>query len=282
MKRTFVILLVALFVFGGGYLFFVSQDSSPAFSYIRGSEILSLETRFTPDEIMEGHKKELLGTSLIGSTNRSYKEPEVRYHPYLLFDVKYTDSKHKTRTAEILWSLVDGEMILNTEHFEKTKGFEDLIKAGATPDDFRLLNALAEQKGALSKEKLEKELSVTPDALNRMILQSKAKGLVVIRGSDVLLHFEDPLFFVTPETKMQHALVLKPFREGKKIPSKYSRTKIERIAKAAFGEEFNIREVKEVFLPVIRIAVQNPDGSLLITDWNALTGEKEKGLSFLR
>lgn len=269
MKKV-AIYVIILGVLGLGVWWFISGDPINAVrSYVDNSDLLTLETRFSPEDIMNAHRKELIGAS-----GKTYQEPTLLFHPYLLLEVKYYDKNHKTKQGVILWGLMDGEMVLNSETWEKTRGFDDTIHANTTPLEFKLLNSLAEHKGFLSREKLQKELGLEQEALNGLIESAKQKQLVVIKGNDVILHFEDPLFNVTPQTKLASELVFKPYREGKKIGANYSRSQIERVAKAAFGNDFTIRSVKEIYLPVIRIPVQNQDGSLLITDWNALTGDK--------
>lgn len=270
MKRFLLIGLILALAIGSLYWFLA--DNSPFHSlksYVENGDVLTLETRYSADELMEEHRRELIGNS-----SRTYQEPQLYFHPYVLMDVKYFDKNHKTKQGTILWGLMDGEMVLNTDPWNTTNGFEDAINANATPQEFRLLNALADHKGSLTREKLQKQLNLEQDPLTALIDSSKQKQLIVVKGNDVSLHFEDPLFNVLPQTKLASQLVIKPYHQGKKLSPKYSSSKIERIAKAAFGSEFTIRSLKEVYLPVFRISVLNPDGSLLITDWNALTGNR--------
>ena len=49
---------------------------------------------------------------------------------------------------------------------------------------------------------------------------------------------------------------------------------IERISRAAFGQNFAIRKMTDVYLPVHSIVVQNPDGSIHTSHWNALNGKR--------
>lgn len=269
MKRFLIIALAAVAVLAFFWLF-VSKDKWRAMSaYVENSDILTLESRHTAEELMETHRAELIGNS-----SRTYQEPILQFHPYLLLDVKYYDTDQKTKQGSILWSLVDGEMVIDSETWGKTHGFEDAINANASAQEFRLLHLLADAKGSLSREKLQQELGLQPDELSAIIESAKQKQLVIAKGNDIILHFQDPLFHVTPQTKLDSALVLKSSHLGKKIPARYNAAKIERIAKAAFGPDFTIRETKEVFLPVLRLSVLNPDGSLLITDWNAITGAR--------
>lgn len=270
-------IFLSLLGLAGGLYWFSENGSHSLESYIQNSDLLTLETRYTADAIMNMHKAELIGNS-----GRTFQEPSLQFHPYLLLDVKYYDKNHKTRQGHVIWSQVDGEMVLNTANWEQTRGFADAINANATPLEFQLLNALADNRGTLSREKIEKELGLAQDPTNALINSVKQKNLVLVKGNDVILHFENPLFHVPPQTKMDQELVIQPYRQGKKVPALYSRSKIERIAKAAFGEEFTIRHVEEIYLPVIRIGMLNKDGSFLSADWNALTGQKMNTKSILR
>lgn len=237
-------------------------------SYVDNSESLTLEARYTPEELMESKKKELLGKE-----GRSFLPPSLTFYPYLLLDVKYLDGK-ETKEGVILWSLVDGEMVINADTWEKSHGFHDAIEAGATKQDFRLLNALHGGNGYLSKEKLQKDLHIEMDALESLIESAQKKHLVVVKGSDVRLHFQNPKFLVTPQTKITEWLATKPFPYKQKTAKRYNKSQIEKISKAAFGDDFTIRSIKEVFLPVTTLQVQNPDGSIQTSYWNLINGKR--------
>lgn len=237
--------------------------------YVENGEIMTLEARYTPDQIMEANKRELLV-----DTQHSYNEPELRFHPYLMMDVKSIDQDRKTRESVILWSLVDGEMVTNTETWDKTHGFEDAINADATANDFRIMNALARNGGSLTKEQLQKELHLESETLTPWIESVRKKQLVILKGNVLQLHFQNPKILVSPQTKVNHWLVTKPYEHAQRVSRKYTNSQIERTAKAAFGNEFTIRNMQEVFLPVYRIGVLNPDGSVLTTYWNALNGQR--------
>lgn len=252
----------------GAAVWFYFSDGSIE-KYVQNGDLLTLETRFTADEIMEKHQGELLGSS-----NRTFQEPAYQFHPYLLLNVKYYDKNHKTKQGALIWSQIDGEMVLNTETWEQTRGFSEAINAGATPLEFRVLNALAEAKGTLTREKLQKDLNLEQDPLSALLESLKQKQLIVAKGNEISLHFENPRFNVPPQTKMGSSLVVKPHQQGKKLPIRYSKSKIEKIARAAFGNEFTILSTEEIYLPVIRLSLLNLDGSFLITDWNAITGKQ--------
>src|SRR5262245_39020061 len=110
MRYIFLFVLV-LASAAGGYL---AWNRNPELrnlvaNYLQNGEFITLEARFTAEQIMEQHRAELLGDG-----GHTYLEPSLKFHPYLLMDVKYS-LDHKTREGIILWSLVDGEMVLDTE-----------------------------------------------------------------------------------------------------------------------------------------------------------------------
>lgn len=270
MRRfTFVVLILGL-VLGGLWLWNHNSDVHDMISqYVENGEIVTLEARYSPEQIMEAHYDEL-----IADDDHSFQSPAVKFHPYLLMEVKYTQPDQKTREGVILWSLVDGEMVLNTETWEKTHGFEDAIDADATRTDFKVLNALAKNKNSMTFDQLQRELHVESDVLQPWLNSVLNKQLVIQKGNQYQLHFQDPKILVSPQTKITQWLVTKPYNHAQQINKKYNGKHIRNIARAAFGEDFTIRNMNEVFLPVISIEVLNPDGSILTTYWNALNGQR--------
>lgn len=237
--------------------------------YTDNGEFLTLEARYTPQQIMDAHKSEL-----IVDTKHSFDEPTMKFHPYLLLEVKYSTPDKKSREGVILWSMVDGEMVLNTETWDKTHGFEDAIRANASRNDFKILNALAKNNGTLTKEQLHRELHLEADIFEPWIESAKQKYLITQKGDVLQLHFQNPKILVAPQTKINQWLVTKPYNHAQRASAKYGQSQIEKIAQAAFGSDFTIRNTSIVFLPVYGIDVLNPDGSILTTFWNALNGKR--------
>ena len=189
-------------------------------------------------------------------------------------EVKYIQPDKKTREGVVLWSMVDGEMVLNTDTWEKTHGFEDAINADASRTDYKLMNVLAKNKGSVSIDELQKELNVEPDTLEPWVESAVEKHLVILKGNQLHLHFQNPKILVTPQTKINQWLVTKPYNHAQRIAKQYSQSQIEKNARAAFGTDFTIRNSQEVFLPVYSIEVLNPDGSVMTSYWNALNGQR--------
>lgn len=266
---TTMVIVVAL-VAGGWWLWNNnSQLREVIDQYVGSTELLTLEARYTAQQIMDAHSKELLGDN-----QHSFQEPSLKFYPYLLLEVKYTLPDKKSREGVILWGLEDGEMVLNTETWEKTHGFQDALEADATRNDFKIINALAAHNGYMSREDLLRDLHVETETANSWIESARKKHLVVQQGNGYQLHFEDAKFLVVPQTKISQWLVTKPYVHAARVPHKYSKSQIEKLAKAAFGPDFTIRSDKEVFLPVHAIEVLNPDGSVLTSYWNALNGQR--------
>jgi len=270
MKRLGINITLALLILGGIWWYLSPNYSLQNFvsQYVENGEFLTLEARYSAQQIMESKRKELLMDE-----QHTYLEPSLRFHPFLLIDVKYTSTDKKTKEGVILWSLNNGEMVLNTETWETTHGFEDAINAGATREDFKIINALARNNGMIGLDKLQKELHLERDVVESWIQNAKDKHLVIRKGNDIILHFQNPKILVSPQTKISHWLVTKPYNHAQRISRNYSSGQIERIAKAAFGSDFAIRNVTEVYLPVYQIDVLNPDGSIRSSSWNALTGQ---------
>lgn len=237
--------------------------------YLSAGTFQTLEVRYSPESIMEAHRKELLKDSA-----HVFLEPALKFVPYLLMDVKYTRSHDKTGEGIILWGLVDGEMVINTSTWERTHGFTDCIASNATKQEFKVINALAARGGAWDREGLSKFLNIENSILDTWIDNCRKKSLIVQTGNSYRLHLQNPKLQVIPETKLEQWLVTKPTKKAVRVKKRYRPAQIENVAYAAFGNDFAIRKTTEIFLPIYSIVVQNPDGSQMTSYWNALNGKR--------
>lgn len=258
-----VVIAVAI-VWGAWEKYGDIQDSLS--QYVENSDILTMESQFTPEQLMESHRAELLG-----NTQKTYREPILKYYPYLLMEVKFTENK-KSRAGVLLWGMADGEIVLNTDNWEKTEGFKDCLECQASRSDFMIIHTLVKHQGALTVDAIQKELNVEHDTLETWLATAVQKHLLVRKGNLVQLHFENPKIIALPQTKIKQNLVSKPALYAQKVGKSYSKSQIIQIAKATFGPDFSIRSEQEVYLPVYRLEVQNQDGSIYATEWNAITG----------
>jgi len=255
--------------FGGWYAW---ENVAPVREFVQDklqtSEFRTLEIRYTAEEIMNTHTQTFLKRE-----GYSFLEPVLMYYPYLMMDVKY--SKDRTATGEgiLLWGLSDGEMVIDTATWEKSHGFEDCLLAKADKNDFKILHALIEHGGAIDRERLYRKFKIDYDILDDWVDSCRAKKLVVISGNQFRLHFQRPKLSTLPVTHIAEALVTQPAKYSTRVKNRYSTSQIKKLSQLAFGWDFAIRKTQEVFLPVYRISVQNPDGSILTTYWNALNGK---------
>lgn len=273
MRRWTFLLLIAATVGVGSLWYFQSKGCCVleiADNVLQSSGGVTLEARFTPEQIMEANRKDLLK-----GEQRTFLEPAMRLSPYLLLEVKYAQKDKSSGEGLILWGMEDGEMVINTESWETTHGFEDCINVGANRTDFRVINALA-TRGALNHDDLQKELQVESDTLDAWLEDVREKHLIIQRGSQVSLHFQQPKLNVIPQTRIGQALVTKNFPNAMRGAKRYSSSQIKKVAGAAFGTDFAVRNEKQVYLPIYAIGVQNPDGSIFTSYWNSITGKRMK------
>jgi hypothetical protein len=189
-------------------------------------------------------------------------------------EVKYAASSKKTQESLILWDLCDGEMVLETKGWEKTHGFGDCLLAGTDRQEFKVIHFLTKKGGRCDREAIMKHLHLESSFLDPLIETLRQKQLIVFSGSSYRLHLQEPVLSTTPETKINERLVTKTWKNTHKISKRFSLSQIECLSKAAFGDDFAIRHTCDVYLPVHSISVQNPDGSIHTSLWNALNGKQ--------
>jgi len=269
-KKIFLLSLFALFGVGG-YLAWQHRDNLPSaldFGLAEDS-ITTFELAYSPEQIMQKHKSELLRTS-----EHSFGKAYVQFVPLLLMNVKYTQDNKTTQEAECLWNLQTGEMILDTSSFETTHGFEDCINSKASQDDFRILHAILRKGGSITKEQLAQELGLDSDELSSRLEVLRKKHLIVQKLETITLHFQNPRLLVVPRTKISQSFVQKVVASGSQASARYSKDEIQKVAKAAFGQDFAIRSAQEVYVPIVGLEVCNPDGSTLKVFYNGITSKK--------
>lgn len=244
--------------------------------FVNSGDFHTLEARYTADQIMDMHKNELLKTS-----QHEFLEAKTQFSPYLLMEVKYIKKDNQTGEGIMLWDLIGGEMVINSNQWERTHGYSDCIRANVTNNEFKVINALALHGGTLDRESLVRILGVENDLLGRWINTCRKKKLIVQAGSFYRLHLQAPKLALTPETVIDDRIVTKSYKSSERMSKKFSHSQIRRIAEASFGLDFAVRHTLDVYLPIYTITVKNPDGSLHTSYWNALNGNELKFTSLL-
>lgn len=267
-------LLLGLFALGlAGYSLCWVDDAHPEIKnkiefLLHTGSFHTLEVRYTAEQIMNANRH-----TLLKDQQHQFLEPSLKFYPYLLMDVKYILSDHKTKEGVVLWDLNDGEMVLDVRQWEKTHGFGDCLKAGTDRYEFKVINTLAKKGGSSDREALSKALHVDNDVLDQWIDSCRRKKLIVQTGNRYRLHLENPKLKTLPSTTIDEPLVTQSHRGAARASKQFSFSQIERLTRAAFGHEFAIRRTTDVYLPVHCIVVQNPDGSIHTSLWNALNGQ---------
>lgn len=263
-----------------GYGFFYLTDKNPDLKQ-KMEELIdfrttnALEIRYGAQQIMESHQK-----TLLKEKGSRFLDPELKFYPFLVIEVKYSDRK-KTKEGLILWDLTDGEMVLETKHWGKTHGFADCILTNALIHEFKVLHVMAEKGGSCDESQLLENLDVEMPILEMVLRSCLKKNLIVSNGnSKYRLHLKNPYLPTSPETKISEPLTLKAHKKAIRAPRHFSPSQVEKIARIAFGKSFSIRKTTEIYLPVHRIVVQNPTGAIHTTHYNALTGKPLPSASF--
>ncbi|MGZ3633481.1 MAG: hypothetical protein ACXWM7_04135 [Parachlamydiaceae bacterium] len=238
------------------------------YEYIDNGEITTFEVHYTPEKLLE-----LYGEELLNKGERLFQKGELLFYPYVLFHVKFSSHQKTPREGVLLWSLVDGEMVIDSKLWQTSHGFEDAINAQATNNDFKILNALEKATKPLTVEQLEKELHVDKDLLLVWIEKAKSRHLVIQKDQEIQPHFQNPHLPLVPQTRISQSLVSKPYNFAQKVSWNYSPNQLKKIAKSAFGNDFAIRSEEIVYLPVYRLDILNPDGSVRAVNFNAVVGK---------
>lgn len=233
-----------------------------AMEKIGTSNVLALEAKITPQKLLADQKG-----SLTKSNKATCHTPELRYAPYLLLEVKYSKNSKETAESIMLWDLTDGEMILNTKTWEKTHGYGDCIEAHATPNDFQIINVLAQNGGSADHKKLKSEIT------DQTIDTALRKKLIVQTDSGYRLHMKNPGFTADPKTNVTNPIVALSAKSGERLPKRYSLQQVKKNVEAAFVNDFVIKKATEIYVPFYAITVEESDNSLHTTFWNALTGK---------
>ncbi|MCB1181375.1 MAG: hypothetical protein KDK55_05075 [Chlamydiia bacterium] len=270
MRLIFSLAMLIALGFGGWW----TWDNVPevrefVLEKIQKGEFRTLEIRFTAEQIMGSHQK-----ALLKGDRYSYNAPELTFYPYLLMEVKYPIDQYTTAEGVLLWGLTDGEMVINAKSWERTHGYEDCLLASADQHDFNLIRSLVRAGGRVDRDRLYRTFNVECDIVDGWLDSCQKKKLIVLSGNQYRLHFSNPKFEIQPQTAIDEPLVTHSARLAQKVKKRYSPAQIKKLCNLAFGKDFAIRNMSEVFLPVYSIGVQNPDGSTLTTFWNALNGRQ--------
>lgn len=274
-------LLYTLFTFAvGGYGLFYLADKYPdlrnkAEEFIDFRTTNALQMQYGYEELIHIHQ-----ATLIKERGTRFLDPELTFYPHLLLEVKYNEN-NKTKEGHILWDLIDGEMILDTKDWTKTHGFADCILANTQPHEYQILQALLANGGQADSTTLANNLQLELPIFEIITRSCLKKNLIIPCSAKTFrIHLEKPQLPSLPSTKFHEQLIIKSHKRVQRAKGHFSPSKIEKIARVAFGENFSIRISTEIYLPVYRISVQNPSGAVQTALFNALTGKPLPQVAF--
>ena len=250
------------------------NDARPELKYkfieiVHTRTFQTLEARFTPKQIMDKERDYLLQ-----GNGHQYGEPALKFHPYVLMEVKFTQNNFSTKEGLILWDLIDGEMVIDATTWEKTHGFADCIYVHADRRELGILNLLAQYGGSADRQMIMSAFNVEQSLIETWLERCLKKKLIVCYDGIYRIHLQEPKIPFLPLTQIDAPLVTKNCKHTERIPPHFSSSQIKRLAKATFGNDFAIRSAMDIFIPIYIITVENPDGSTHTTHWNALTGQR--------
>jgi hypothetical protein len=262
----------------GGILFFVWWGYLRTFDFGKLAGISdqketveTFELAIKPDDLLKAH------ASLLSTKEHSFGQVTALYSPHLLLQVKYAKNGKETSSSSMLWDLVQGELVLGTDSFLKTRGFSDCLQSQASAEDFRILHMLVKAGGSLTKGSITQDSGMEEGVVSERIESLRKRHLVSLSGDIVHLHVESPLLKVDPATTMKRPFVHKETTRGSLLQSTYSEREVQNLVEAAFGKDLAILSSNVIYVPLYELPVQNPDGSIRRTYWNAISGKEVTG-----
>lgn len=270
MRIVSTLLTVAALGYGAYFVYETKPElAQQALDLVNTGSLLSLEARYTAKQIMDAQRDRL-----IKDGSHQFGGAHLQYHPYLLMEVKFTNDNMETQEGAMLWSMVDGEMVIDTNSWQKTHGFADCINCKADAYEYQILHTISEFGGYVDAQALRQSLNIESVLLNTWLDRCKRKKLIVQIGNDYKIHLQKPLLHVKPITRLSSEIVSKTSKLTEKIQKNYTKSQITRAATNAFGTNFAIRGTKDVFVPIYAIPVIGNDGSTRTTYWNAVSGKQ--------
>ncbi|WP_100934475.1 hypothetical protein [Candidatus Chlamydia corallus] len=204
---------------------------------------------------------------------------DLIFIPHTLMHVRFSKEepvkKHIiSQEGEILWSLVNGEMVLHTGTWTCSKGFRECLLLHAGKQDMRVIQTLAALGGATSRESLAQALSLRNIRADRVIKECQKKKLIFTSGNQIGTHFQQlqPIKGCTTTLNSNPVWLQKP-RNAAVFPAQYSEDRVRHLVKMIFGDNFLIVRSSIVYVPVYKISLVSADNSIRVEYINAVTGK---------
>lgn len=217
-------------------------------------EVSCLEVRYSPEQVLQKHQAKVCENGC------SYDEASLELYPYLLMDVKYLKGT-SSYEGKLLWSLTDGEIVLNTRAWQTSHGYDDCLMAHTSREEMRIINALSQHGGQLDRQRLLEYLKHDSAHVDQWLEKCHKKQLIIQTGNLWKLHMQNPNFCIEPVTQIKETLVQRSLSGAKIMNGRYRISQITELAKAAFGSDFAIKRSQEIYIPIYCLNFKHADGS---------------------
>lgn len=272
--------LITVATLAYGYMWFSKNYPSVTdgtLTYISGKEQVGIRPVYTPEQVLDRHANALTrnGGIIAGDV-------EIVYIPVLLMNVKYADTFYTTGEGVLLFDLMDGEMVLNMNTYEKTHGLADCLRSKASKHECKVVSLMAKKGGQLGRESIRRGLRVDADLVDEWVDNCRQKKLIVPSGNGYRLHMQNPKLPNCPVTYVDNPLTT--FRSkrftGKK--AHFEKTHIPELCSAFFGTDFGIKNDEVAYLPIYRINVEGLDKHITTLYFNSISGKPipKDGINF--
>lgn len=203
---------------------------------------------------------------------------DLIFVPHMLMHVRFSEEASRrssvSKEGDILWSLVSGEMVLNTGTWACSKGFKECLMLKADKQDVQVIQALAGLGGAATRETLTHALSLKNIRAEKVIKDCQKKKLIFAQDNQISSHFQQlhPIKGCTTSLHTSPVWLKKP-RGSSLCSPQYSEERIQGLANMIFGSNFLIVNTMNVYVPVYRVSLVGPDSSVRVEHINAVTGK---------
>ncbi|WP_236574869.1 hypothetical protein [Chlamydia sp. 17-3921] len=230
-------------------------------------------------EVFERHISAEQALALFPEFREKKTFVELNFIPHVLMRVRFSKEDLSKRNmvsqeGEILWSLVNGEMVLNTGTWACSKGFQECLLLNADKQDIYVMQALAGLGGAASKDSLIQALAMKNLRAEKVIKECHKKKLVFASGSHISTHFQQlhPIKGCITTLHNPPVWLQKPVGSVF-FPAQYSEDKVLRLVRMIFGSNFLILRSSTVYVPVYKVFLVSSDNSVRIEYVNGVTGK---------
>lgn len=183
----------------------------------------------------------------------------IMYVPHIVVEIKVVNQRQEVETIHQLWDLSDGEVVLNTGKWKKTKGLEDLMMSNIDNNTYRIALALAHKDMPMTTEDISKETGIDLQEVRIAIEKSKSLDVFFVNNNEVRLAINSPILPDFPATDNISLLLSTVNYASKNAKIKEEVHKEEKIIellnKKLFGNNYKVKSIKKLYIPVTQVII---------------------------